>query len=256
MIKPLRLWIGLSLFVYPVLSQSAELQIHAKTWADIGRIMHATDTLQINLNGDWQQTMGMQIGAKETFSDHLEGAFGFGINQVYHSLGDPNQEKFTLSKFINYISEARVTYSTGKEINPFFTATIGDFAFNYNPQVKNLGLYLFRGPVYPGFLVSGFKEFHTDTTRASFLGFHLHNSMGNFQHDLILSSERDLPPSFDWSLGYVAKYQIAHTLKLGGGVNFYHLIPQNSAITTPNQDRKSTRLNSSHSEISRMPSSA
>lgn len=234
MTKPLNLLAALGVLALPPRGHAASLSLRSQAWTDAGRIMHATDTLQTNFNGNWEQSMGMQVNGTVDLGERLEGGFGFGMKQVYHSLGDLQQEKFTLSKFINYVSEARVTYSLGGRADPYFSATLGDFAYNYDPEVKNLGLYLFRGPVYPGFLVSGFRDFHTDTTRASFLGLHLQHAMGKFRHDLILSSERDVPPSFDWSLGYVAKYRPMDGLEFGAGVNFYHLIPDNADITTPN----------------------
>jgi hypothetical protein len=236
MFKGFQLLAGLGLLAWPTLGHAVPFHLHAKTWTDAGRVMHSTDTLQLNYNGNWQQSMGMQMNGSADLADHLEGGFGFGLNQVYHTLGSSSQEKWTLSKFINYVSEARLTYTQGEKSNPVFSADFGDFAFNYAPYVKNLGLYLFRGPVYPGFLVSGFKEMHTDTTRATFLGFHLHNGLGNFRQDLLFSSERDLPPSFDWSLGYVARYKALDAIEVGAGVNFYHLIAENADITSPNKN--------------------
>jgi hypothetical protein len=232
MFKGLFLLAGLGIFAIPKLSHAVPFQLHAKTWTDVGRIMNSTDTLQNNFNGNWQQTMGMQFHGTTELTEQIQGGFGMGLTQVYYSLGNSDQEKFTLSKFVNYVSEARLTYKP----NDAFSIDVGEFSFNYAPQIKNLGLYLFRGPVYPGFLVSGFKEFHTDTTRAGFLGLHFHNILGNFQHDLIFSSERDLPPSFDWSLGYVARYKVLNGLEIGSGVNFYHLLAENSNITTPNKN--------------------
>lgn len=214
-------------------TNAGSFQLHGRTWTDIGRIMHSTDTLQINFSGNWQQSMGMQVQSEVALSPRLTGSLGFGLSQVYHSPGSPDQEKFMLSKFVNYVTEARLTYASDSAANPLFRADIGSFAYNYAPHVKNLGLYLFRGPVYPGFLVSGFKEYRTDTTRAGFLGLRFHNGLGNFQHDLILSTERDLPPSFDWSLGYVARYRALEALEFGAGVNFYHLIAENAGITDP-----------------------
>jgi hypothetical protein len=236
MIKGLVLLAGLGLTFGPSLSHAVPFQMHGRTWTDFGRVMKSTDTLQTNFNGNWHQTMGMQFNGTAQLSENLEGGFGFGLLQVYHSLGNTDQEKFTLSKFVNYVSEARLTYTKGEGPNPFFSADVGNFAFNYAPHVKNLGLYLFRGPVYPGILVSGFKEYRTDTTRSGFLGLHLHNGLGNFQHDILLSSERDLPPSFDWSLGYVARYKAFDALEFGAGVNFYHLISENEDITAPNKN--------------------
>jgi hypothetical protein len=231
--KGLYLLAGLGLVSWTADSHAVPLRLNGRTWTDVGRVMKSSDTLQTNFNGNWQQTMGMQFDGAAQLTENLEGAFGFGLNQVYHSLGTTDQEKFTLSKFINYVSQARLTYSYGDKAQPLFKVDMGDFAYNYAPQVKNLGLYLFRGPVYPGFLVSGFKDIHTDTTRGNFLGFHVGNTLGNFQHDFIVSSERDLPPSFDWSVGYVAKYKAFNALEVGAGVNFYHLIAENADITDP-----------------------
>jgi len=168
-------------------------------------------------------------------SERLEGGFGFGLTQVYHGLGSQDQEKFTLSKFINYVSQARLTYTLGAKDDPSWRFDAGDFAFDYAPYVKNLGLYLFRGPVYPGILVSGFKEYHADTSRASFLGFRAHNRIGNLQQDFLISSERDLPPSFDWSLGYLARYRPVSPLEVGAGINFYHLIAEKENLTSPDR---------------------
>jgi hypothetical protein len=236
MIKGYVLLVGMGLSAWPTLSHAVPFQLHGKTWTDVGRVMKSTDTLQINYNGNWQQTMGMQINGTAQLAERLEGGFGFGLTQVYHSLGSSDNEKFVLTKFFNYVSEARLTYTLGEKPNPFFSVDAGAFSFNYAPYVQNLGLYLFRGPVYPGFLVSGFKEFHTDTTRAGFLGLHLHNGKGAFQHDLIFSSERDLPPSFDWSLGYVARYKAFNAIELGTGFNAYHLISENEDITAPKRN--------------------
>jgi hypothetical protein len=51
-----------------------------------------------------------------------------------------------------------------------------------------------------------------------------------FSHDLILMNEKDLPPTFDWSLAYIAKVKPVKGLEVGGGVNFYRLIPHSSDL--------------------------
>lgn len=236
--KPFFLLGGLALVAFHGAGSAVPLKFHAKTWTDVGRIMHSTDTLQQNYNGNWQQGMGMHLTTVADLGEHLEGAFGFGAQQAYHSLGNSEQEKYTLTKFENFISQARLTYYIGEKANPFFSATIGEFPFTYAKNVKNLGAYLFRGPVYPGFLVSSFKDYRIDTTRSSFLGFRLHNTLGNFQHDILMSGERDFSPSFDWSLGYVAKYRFWDALEIGAGFNLYHLIAENADLTSPTRSAK------------------
>lgn len=226
----------LALASWPGKAQALSYRLHGRAWTEAGRIMHTSDTLQIDYNGNWLQSMGMQFGGVVDLSERMEGGFGFGLSQIYHGLGDKDQEKFVLAKFVNYVSEARLTYVLGDKDRPSWRFDAGEFGFDYAPYVKNLGLYLFRGPVYPGILVSGFKEFHADTSRASFLGFHAGNRLGNFRQDVLISSERDLPPSFDWSLGYLARYRPAEALEVGAGVNFYHLLSENGKITSPGRN--------------------
>jgi hypothetical protein len=225
----------LVLTVGAVSVRAVPLKLHGRAWTDFGKVEHSTDTLQINYNGNRMQSMGMQFSGAAQLSERLQGGFGFGLQQVYHALGNSEQEKFDLSRFVNFVTEARLSYTIGEGDNPFFRMDVGEFPFSYAPHVKNLGLYLFRGPVYPGFLISGFKEYRTDSTRSGFLGMRLHNGFGNFQHDILINSEKDLPPSFDWSLGYVARYKAFGALELGAGVNFYHLISENEDITSPNR---------------------
>ncbi len=216
---------------------AASLQIRGQGWTQMGRVMHVTDTLGgtspgVNLNGNWQQSSGAQFTAVTTIGDNLEGALGFGGYQVYHSEGNAKQQRPMRSIFQNYITEARMTYFQGEKNAPAFSLTFGDFAYNYNPDVKNLGLYLLRGPVYPGYLMSGFKDFKTDTTKGNIFGARFHHALRNFQQDLIFANERDLPPTFDWSVAYVAKYKVVKGVELGGGVNFYRLIPNDSKLET------------------------
>jgi hypothetical protein len=231
---------ALSAFCRLDASGSPAFQLHGQGWAESGQIVHATDTLVINLNGNRLQSMGAQFTAQVELSERLEAGIGFGTQQVFHSLGNQETERNTLSTFKNFITEARLTYSVGDASAPFLNVTVGNFAYNYHPQVKNLGLYLFRGPVYPGFLVSGFKDFHTDTTRAAFSGARVHNRFGNFEQDLILNQEHEVSPTYDWSLGYVAKYKAFEAVEFGVGANFYHWLSENEGITTPSRDKSPT----------------
>jgi hypothetical protein len=211
------------------------LEIHGKAWAEVGRFMHVTDSLSVQVDGNRLQGMGAQFTALAGFNDHLEAAIGFGGMQVYHSLGNRQTELNTLGVFRNYITEARLTYYRGDREAPGLMFTVGNFRYTYNENVRNLGLYLLRGPVYPGFLQSGFGNIHVDETRGNIVGAHLQHAVGGFRHDLILSQERELPPTLDWSLAYVARYRRG-PLEVGGGVNFYHLLPAVDGVTNLRRD--------------------
>jgi hypothetical protein len=210
---------------------------------DFGRIMHAEDTLtntlspdfHLNYEGNGLQSLGAQVSVVADFSENLQGGFGFGSYKASHAMGAGQSSFLAISLFQNFLTESRLTWHQGDPSENNFKVSVGSFAYNYNPDVKNLGLYLLRGPVYPGILMGGFDDFNTDTTKANILGFNLHHGYGNFSQDVIVTNERDIPPTFDWSLAYLAKYRIG-ALTIGGGANFYRLIPYNSKLETPGKD--------------------
>jgi hypothetical protein len=221
--------------------QPAWLKIHGLAWADYGRIMHVSDSLiegrgptnVVNLSGNAVQGMGAQFTFEAELGEHWDGALGFGIQQVTHALGGLKTSNLAISLFKNYLTESRLTWFTGERSEPAFSVTVGNFSYKYNRPVRNLGLYLLRGPVYPGLLMGGFGDFATDTTKSTQLGARIHQAAGGFSHDVIFNNERDVPPTFDWSLAYVAKYRAFGMLELGAGVNFYRLISYESDLTEP-----------------------
>ncbi len=215
-------------------------QIHGQAWFDGGRIMHMTDTLirgaapnnVLNLNGNTLQSMGAQFTVEADLSENLVGAVGFGVQKINHSLGNGSQQLMAISLFQNFLTQSRLTYFLGEKVAPSLSITLGSFPYKYNADVKNLGLYLLRGPVYPGILMSGYQDFAVDTTKSTILGLNLHQKIGAISHDLILNSEREIPPTLDWSLAYIAKIQ-AGPLEIGAGVNFYRLLAYKSKLETP-----------------------
>jgi hypothetical protein len=220
-------------------------RIHGQAWMDYGRLMHVEDTITNTVNPDGifdynhnsLQSVGAQFTVIADLTDHLEGGFGFGAYKASHALGNGQFSFLAISLFQNFLTQSRLTWYDGDKSDPRFSLTVGGFPFKYNPDVKNLGLYLLRGPVYPGALIGGFQDFSADSTKANMLGARLHHSAGIFSQDLILNSERDIPPTFDWSLAYLAKVKIGSALQLGAGVNFYRLIPYNSKLETPGKDQ-------------------
>ncbi len=206
--------------------------------------MHSSDSVladgQIyNVSGNSMQSLGGQFTIDADLGEHWKGSFGIGVYQVSQSLGSIGAHDISYTEWFNvsmwraYVAQANLTYSLGSAERPWLSVTAGNFSYDYNPDVKNLGLYLLRGPVYPGVLMSGFQEFDTDTSKSTQTGFKVHNALGNFTQDILFLNERVLPPTFDWSLAYVAKYRAFGALDIGGGVNFYRLVPYSSAIETP-----------------------
>lgn len=225
-----------ALFLLPSLALRAEeipVAIHGMGWTQVGRIMHASDTVEYDYNGNWFQSASALVEAVASISPEWEGRLGIGAKQVHKAQGTPSSARSVVVTIEPSITQANFTYTLGgdKEASPF-RLTLGYFPFNYNPDVRNLGLYLLRGTVYPNTLFSGF-ELEETIGFANQLGAGIHSTLGAFSHDILLSSETKIRPLFDYSLAYVGKYRPSPAFTLGAGVNFYRLIPIRGELTTP-----------------------
>lgn len=219
--------------------EAVPYSVHGSGWTEVGRIMHSSDTLggtaHVNLSHVPLQGMGGQLVLRSAPAPGVDVSLGVGVYRSTHTLGSDisgNEPIYWAnSVFKAYVSQARFTYSRGGNGSPGFGVTLGSFPYDYHPDVRNLGLYLLRGPVYPGLLAGGFGE--VDSTRSNMLGLRLHGAAGNFSQDIILKMETEPPPTFDWSLAFVAKYRAVGALEFGAGVNFYRVLPYNRDLETP-----------------------
>lgn len=150
----------------------------------------------------------------------------------------PMETQFSETKIAR--PEVSILESYGKymlrgEVNKLdFTA--GVFKFKYNPDVRNLGEFLFRSATYPAYIKTDF-----DDIRAKLLGFKVsHDLNGCFTHDLLFTSETVFYPAMDWSLAYLFNYDFLNTgfFNFGAGVSFAHLISvyDRGMVTTPRSD--------------------
>jgi hypothetical protein len=221
-------------------------RIHGQAWTEAGRIMESSRMRYANtldstdVDGSFLLGSGGQLVVEADLSDKLTASFGLGARLVSNSVGvwvssgtaeyTPYAEYF--SSYRGYIAQANLTYTEGEKQNPWFAMTVGSFSHVYNRESHNLGAYLLRGPVYPGLLMSGFQRFELDTAKATQVGARIHHRAGAFSHSLLFVNEHDLPPTFDWSLAYIAKYRVSSGFEVGAGVNFNRLIAYDSRIRT------------------------
>lgn len=134
--------------------------------------------------------------------------------------------------------------------NPFGRAsslslsiTTGLFRYKYNPEVRNLGEYLFRSYAYPAILVNYF-----DQTDVRLAGIKINAAMplaGDFLEldgDLMLTFETEQYPFFDATPSFIGHCSIGNFLDVGLGVSLYHLIPMNDSVTRPQISPRSMYL--------------
>jgi hypothetical protein len=105
----------------------------------------------------------------------------------------------------------------------------GYFPFRTDPDVKNLGEYLFRTGTYPTYVVNNFNRPY-----ARLLGVRASATAWDCLHaDVLLTSATQYMPLEDYSLTFLGSFNLAKVFELGGGVSFTNIIPADSSITSP-----------------------
>jgi hypothetical protein len=210
-------------------------------WIQYGRIGNSSDPdFGPDFDGSSLYSSGAQLSAKTKLTEMMDGVAGLGV-AYGHGLasGISNNGGYAPSYLAPYVSEAHFTYNYVKEEDRGLFLRAGLFPYDYNPEVQNLGLYLLRGPLYPGVLISGFEMKHVLPV-ATILGLQLHHQSGGFEHDLLINSDIEFFPYFDLSPAYVAGYKFGPAFRIGAGVNFYHLISITDSLTSGLWDRSSS----------------
>ncbi len=125
------------------------------------------------------------------------------------------------------LSECDARLGIGGGESPPCELTGGIFRFTYNPDARNLGEYLILSGCYPGYVFSG-RDWATHT------GLHLRSTIvPNLVQDLLITSEMDQIPFYDFSLAYIGTVTLGRSLVVGGGVSFYRHVPVRPDLTTP-----------------------
>lgn len=192
----------------------------------------------VNLNKEWRQNleMGLKLGAR--LGDHTRGVLHLGGGFYYSVLARwrgrlsgaaDNQRTFSPFLLEASAKSAFDLKGVGKTYLRY-----GYFPIKYNPDVRNLGEYLFRSLVYPGVVYSGFEV--ADKVKILGLQWHLSHWNDIIEHDIVFRSEVDVYPLYDFSLTYLAHLHPVKALNFSAGVSFDRLIPVDKKKTIPGTD--------------------
>jgi hypothetical protein len=147
---------------------------------------------------------------------------------VHLARGSRGQANKWYPFWVPFVAEARITYTSGGfSDNAGYQLNFGSLGYNYSPDAKNLGLYLLKGYVYPGTLVSGFGNVSGFLGKAKF---------GWLTNDFIVNMETEDKPLYDISVADVVTLSPHRSFDLGFGVNFSRLIPMDDKLTYPGKD--------------------
>jgi len=199
-----------------------------------GNSRYETDLMQHR----WLQSNAMVLGdsvtsgSRMTMKIELEGVLRFSVE-----VPNDNQLGLIESRLPSggiYIRQASGTHVFGDPETKPFSVTLGLFPYKYNPDVKNLGEYLFRTYAYPAYINASF-----DQPFVRILGLKFSSLLlgGNLRQDLILSNEWEQYPTKDFSLAYVAGLNIGNIVDIGVGGQAFHLFSTRGNYTTPDSVR-------------------
>lgn len=226
-------FIGSSYPLCPLSAAQEPFTFSGGASGSMGRIENSSDTTNFHYSGNRMQTAGAQLVVKAKFAENLVVSAGMGIVERHFPAGNiGNNAGRTYFVWSPYVVNADFNYAWWDAPGAKLALTGGYFPYSYNPDIKNLGLYLLRGPVYPGILISGFETKHTRPV-ANNLGFRVQHVYGGFEQNLLVNCENELYPLFDLSPAYIASMKFGDAFRIGAGVNFYHLIPITPRITSP-----------------------
>lgn len=177
----------------------------------------------------WYQKDYMRLGFSAGIDERTKVVFeGEGTVQYSWSQNPtyPNDLQ-PLYRFYPYHMEG--SYSIGPVERPFLTIGVGIFPFKYDPDVRNLGEYLYRTGTYPPTM---FNQF--DYPYARLTGLKLSSTpIEPLNLTALFTSESQVLPFCDWGISFLGDYTFAKAFTLGAGLFFSHLFSTNENYTTP-----------------------
>jgi len=218
------------------LAEDGKFTIHAAAWSQYGQIAKSLDTTDgMELNHKGMLGTGAQFALHYQANERLQVNAGLGVGAGHSIAASPTFGYYAPMGMGPYVAEASASYAFIDGDTYKLSTRLGLFPYDYAPESQNLGLYLLRGPVYPGFLTSGFETKYVLPVANTF-GFQAHSQLGIFEQDFLLTFDTDWFPYWDMSPAYVASLHFGKAARIGGGVQFYHYIPIDSKLTTQKTD--------------------
>jgi hypothetical protein len=214
-------------------AEESKVTFNAAAWSQYGQIANSLDTTELKEpNNKGMLGTGAQFALTYKASERLQVNAGLGVGAGHSIAARATGGYYAPMGVGPYVAQANAQYDFMDGESAKLSARAGLFAYDYAPEAQNLGLYLLRGPVYPGLLTSGFETKYVLPV-ANIMGFQLHNQLGSFEHDLLFTFDTDWYPYWDLSPAYIASYHAGKAARIGGGIQLYHFIPADSKLTSP-----------------------
>jgi hypothetical protein len=220
------------------LPDGLELRPHAYGHLEVGQIGQGTyDPSRYSRNGNsykidhvWTENAYAAVGFEALYRERLKMVVELGT-KLYFSYPVLFDQRYTknLRQDVG-LGDVYAQYSFGDVEMPWLLGQVGYFNFKYNPDVRNLGEYMFRSGTYPAFLDMSF-----DFPSSRLLGLHVQSNLFKSLKLDVLFTSATIFPAMNWSLAALANYDVAalHFIDIGAGVDFAHLLSVYNDHTFP-----------------------
>ena len=139
----------------------------------------------------------------------------------------------TFPQFMDWrMHQAQGIVSILKDEAKSLDLSLGLMPYKYNPEVRNLGEFLFRSGTYPFMLFNNYN-FPLARLTGLRLNFRYGSEKFGLTVDQFVLMERENPPLNDISLATIVGANFLKVVDVGVGVDFAHAIPVNGLLTTP-----------------------
>ena len=178
----------------------------------------------------WSHQVYAGLGLVAKLSERMDLVAGV-EGKMWNPFNDGGQSRDWSEQHMSlWLTNASGTYSFGNIEKPWLTLTGGYFPYKYNPEVRNLGEYVFRSYTYPGLIFNSF-----DFPAARLLGLKASINLfeGTWKNDFMVLEQAETWPYGDISLAYVGSYNIAKIIDIGAGIDLANFFSVNSNNTVP-----------------------
>lgn len=204
------------------LNENVKFSINGDGWFYFGQVARGT-----GIEGEgtvrkiWTESALGCLSLKTNIDDKLKLVLSVEATMKFSWKLHPKKSQTKIAQPLVWLGETYGVYTLGNE-NIGFEACAGYFAYKYNPDVRNLGEYLFRSATFPAYIITDF-----DYPKAKLLGLRLGLKLPivGLSYDAMLTTETVFYPAMDWSISNVVNYNVANLdfVSIGAGVSFAHL---------------------------------
>jgi hypothetical protein len=231
-----------------------DITLHGTGSFEAGQVMsgycRGEDGLSMKVVKIWQQRVYLNAGFDTRIGERARIELGAECRTTFSWETQQEFLETVQPAYIFYPDRVAGSYDFGDVESPLLKVKVGYFPFKYNPDVRNLGEFLYRTGTYPGYIINEF-----DYPRTRLLGLHLSNSLlGFLRQDLLLTSEAQVAPLQDYGVTYLADVTIGEgLLNFGAGAFFSHLFSVRERYTTPR--RPNNIADTTHRSVAIRPDS-